>query len=478
MLSDVHPAQVAGFFYPAEAQSLRDLIGRMGGAALPDGGVTPKVVVAPHAGIVYSGSVAATAFGPWARRADPPRRIVILGPAHRVAFRGLAIHPATAWSTPLGKARVSRDLHARLAEARAATVDARPFTGEHSLEMHLVMLQAMLPAPFEILPILVGDTEPRRVAEALRLVWGGAETVIAISSDLSHFLDRGSAEKIDSDTARRIETLDANSLGGNRACGYLPIMGALAIAAERDLRVSGLHRATSADAGADSPRVVGYGAFAFEYAASARLNEADRELLLSSCMAGLAAAAKRGGRMPALSFDARLSPALSSQRATFVTLTQGGKLRGCIGSPAPRRSLIEDATTNTVQAGFADPRFPHLAETDLDGLDIGVSILSHPRPVPATTEAELIAALEPDRDGLILGVGRRQALFLPSVWRQVADPREFVFHLAAKAGLDSHGWPRGLAAAHFRVESFGAPWRATSPAEIAPVRIDEAQRLH
>ena len=174
------------------------------------------MVVAPHAGIVYSGSVAATAFGPWARRADPPRRIVIVGPAHRVAFRGLAIHPATAWSTPLGEAQVSRDLHARLSEARAASVDARPFAGEHSLEMHLVMLQAMLAAPFEILPILVGDAEPGQVAEALRLVWGGPETAIAVSSDLSHFLDREAPRKSIRTPARRIETLDVGLAGRPR----------------------------------------------------------------------------------------------------------------------------------------------------------------------------------------------------------------------------------------------------------------------
>src|SRR5271166_1337041 len=145
LTSEVHPAQVAGMFYPAEPESLNALIADVRKGARACGGVAPKVVVAPHAGIVYSGSVAATAFGPWARRADPPRRIVIVGPAHRVAFRGLAIHPAMAWSTPLGQAQVARDLHARLAEARAAAVDARPFAGEHSLEMHLVMLQSMLP---------------------------------------------------------------------------------------------------------------------------------------------------------------------------------------------------------------------------------------------------------------------------------------------------------------------------------------------
>src|SRR5271154_7397387 len=107
LASEVHPAQVAGMFYPAEPESLNALIADMRKRARPDGGVAPKAVVAPHAGIVYSGAVAATAFGPWAKRPDPPRRVVIVGPAHRVAFRGLAIHPAESWATPLGEARVA-----------------------------------------------------------------------------------------------------------------------------------------------------------------------------------------------------------------------------------------------------------------------------------------------------------------------------------------------------------------------------------
>ena len=270
--------------------------------------------------------------------------------------------------------------------------------------------------------------------------------------------------------------LDEPSLDGRRACGFLPIMGALEIAAERDMRASGLHLATSADVGADASRVVGYGAFALEYAASARLSEADRALLLSTAMAGLANAAGRGGRPPALALDGRLSPALTAMRATFVTLTRGGTLRGCIGSPAPRRPLIEDAMTNAVQAGFSDPRFSALSEAELEGLRLDVSILSHPRPIPAGSEAELVAALDPDRDGLILGAGRRRALFLPSVWEDVPDGRDFVRHLMAKAGLE--GWPEGIEATRFRVESFGAPWRPVEPADIAPVRIEAARRLH
>ena len=473
----VHPAQVAGMFYPADPDALTALIADARRQARPDGSVAPKVVVAPHAGLVYSGSVAATAFGSWARRAEPVRRVVIVGPAHRVAFRGIAIHPAARWRTPLGEATVAPAAHADLAQARGVLVDSRPFMGEHSLEMHLIMLQAMLPAPFEIVPILVGEADPQSVAEALRRVWGGPETVVAVSSDLSHFLDQRSAESIDSDTGRRIETLDAAALDGRRACGFLALKGALEIAAERDMRATGLHLATSADAGADASRVVGYGAFALEYAASARLAEADRAHLLSACMAALGAATRTGGRAPALDLASE-SPALSSRRATFVTLTESEQLRGCIGTLSPHRPLIEDALANAAQAAFADPRFPPLEPSDLAQLRLDVSILSHLRPLPSANESELAAALEPDRDGLVLAAGKRRALFLPSVWRCLPDPRAFVRRLMAKGGFKANHWPEELEAKRFRVESFGAPWRRTDSKDIAPPTSEPRRILH
>jgi MEMO1 family protein len=459
-------------FYPAAPDALNALIADVRKRARPDGGVAPKVVVAPHAGLVYSGAVAATAFGAWARQAEPPRRIVMIGPAHRVAFPGLAIHPASHWRTPLGEIPVAPVAHAELAQAPGMVVDPLPFVGEHSLEMHLIMLQAMLPAPFEIVPILVGGADPHIVAEALRRVWGGPETVVAVSSDLSHFLDQTSAQSIDSDTARRIETLDAAALDGRRACGFLPIRGALEIAAERDMRVSGLHLATSADVGADASRVVGYGAFALEYAASARLADTDRERLLSACMSALQGATQTGDKAPIVKRDG-LSPTLSSWRATFVTLTENEQLRGCIGSLIPHRSLLEDARANTARAVFADPRFPPLKESELSGLRLDVSILSHPRPIAAESESELAGALEPDRDGLILSAGTRRALFLPGVWRHLPDTRAFVRHLMAKAGFEPNRWPEGLEARRFRVESFGAPWRRIDSKD-APLNATDA----
>jgi len=388
-----------------------------------------------------------------------------------MAFRGIAVHPAAKWLTPLGEVPVARDAHARLLEAPGVFVDPRPFEGEHSLEMHLVMFQAMLPAPFEIAPLLVGDADPHVVASALRRVWGGPETVVAVSSDLTHFLDQRSARAIDSATARLIETLDEAAIDSRRACGFVAVKAALAIAAERDMRGTSLHLATSADAGADPSRVVGYGAFALEYAASARLAETDRERLLSAAMAALALAARSGGKgTPSLGDEA--SPALSPWRATFVTLTGNGRLRGCMGTLKPHRPLIEDALANTAQAGFADPRFSPLNESDLEGLRLDVSILSHPRPIPSTSESELAAALEPDRDGLILTGGKRRALFLPSVWRQIPDARGFVGALKAKAGLDPDCWPAGLDARRFRAESFGSPWRDVDSSAVQPAPRD------
>jgi AmmeMemoRadiSam system protein A len=270
---------------------------------------------------------------------------------------------------------------------------------------------------------------------------------------------------------RRIETLDAAALDGRRACGFLPVKAALEIAAERDMRATGLHLATSADSGADASRVVGYGAFALEYAASARLAETDRERLLSACMSALEVATQSGGKAPKVRLDG-LSPTLSAWRATFVTLTENERLRGCIGSLEPRRPLIEDALANMAQAAFADPRFPPLREPELTAVRIDISIVSHPRPLPAGSESELAAALEPDRDGLILSVGKRRALFLPSVWRHLPDARAFVRHLITKAGLAPNHWPEGLEARRFRVESFGAQWRRIDSKELAATTID------
>ncbi len=462
-----HPPQVAGSFYPADPEALRAALIPALAAAGPASGIDPKIVVAPHAGIVFSGGVAATAFAPWARRPVPPRRIVIIGPAHRVAFKGLVLHPAAAFATPLGAAAVDWHAAAALLPLRDVRVDAAPFAGEHALELPLVLLQAVLPEPFEIVPVLVGDATVEAVTAVLRLLWGGSETVVVVSSDLSHFLDRTAATTLDRDTARRIEQLDTAAIDGKRACGHRPLAALLALAAERDMRVTGLQLATSFDTNGDATRVVGYGAFAVEYAAGARLTDADRTVMLETMMAGLCAAAGTAGRVPDLVATGPLSPALRAVRATFVTLERKGALRGCIGSLAPHRPLLGDALVNAVKAGFADPRFGPLSVDELEDLDLSVSILSHPRAMAVASEDDLVAALDPDRDGLILADGAHSALFLPSVWSSLPDPRAFVRQLKRKAGLAADHWSPTMTARRFRAEKFGAPLRRVDAGALA-----------
>ncbi len=422
-------------FYPAAPDALNALIADARKGARPDGGVAPKVVIAPHAGLVYSGAVAATAFGPWARRVEPPRRIVILGPAHRVAFSGIAVHPASKWRTPLGEIPVAAVTHAELAQATGIIVDPRPFAGEHSLEMHLIMLQAMLPAPFEIVPVLVGRRRSRfgrgGLAPGLGRAGDGRRSLVrpvTFSRSDQRAVDRFRHGQAHPDARRRRARWAPrlrlpSDQGGARD--------------RRRARHAGERPASGDIGGRWRGRVAGRRLRRFcarirRLGAACRCRSRASAFRLHDRTPG-GDADRRQGAAPTL--DA-VSPALSAWRATFVTLTENERLRGCIGSLDPRRTLIEDAVANTAQAAFADPRFPPLKESELTGLRLDVSILSHPRPIPAGSESELAAALEPDRDGLILSAGKRRALFLPSVWRHLPDARAFVRHLMAKAGFE------------------------------------------
>lgn len=468
--STVHPAQVAGVFYPHQEEPLRSLIQTLTKRALSTQ-LSPKIAVIPHAGLKYSGIPAATSILPWALRSPPVSRVVIIGPAHRYAFKGLATHPATQWRTPLGDVPVLPHLQSQFPEAQVLPA---AFEKEHALEVPLVMLQGLLPHPFEIVPILLGDCTTAEVASALRRFWGGPETVLAISSDLSHFLQLKACQEKDRQTATLIETFQSSQLTGAEACGFRAVAGALEIAAAQDMRITTLQLTNSAAAGGDPNRVVGYGSFGFEYAASARLSEEDRTLLLNTAMVGLSERTKRKGATANLISQGALAPGLLAHRACFVTLLHQSRLRGCVGSVVPHRPLVGDVFLNTLKAGFEDKRFPPLATEELTDLTISISILSHRRELRIQDETELIKSLEPDRDGLILQDQNKSALFLPSVWSSLPNPTDFVRHLKTKAGWSPSYWSPSLKVFRFRTESFSAPFSFLEQSSIAPLILQEA----
>jgi len=261
-LRGVRPAAVAGLFYPDDPSVLKRSVADFLAAAETGRDAVPEAVIAPHAGYSYSGPIAGNAFESWRSLAGRVERVVLLGPSHRVAFRGLALPTAEAFETPLGRIEVDLDAAEALLELPQVVVDPAPHAQEHSLEVELPFLQAVL-GDFRLVPLVVGDATADEVAEAIEAVWSGASTRVVISSDLSHFLSYEAARKTDAETAREIAGL-AGGLIPTQACGALAINGFLEVAARRGLAAEVRDLRNSGDTAGDRSRVVGYGAFLFD----------------------------------------------------------------------------------------------------------------------------------------------------------------------------------------------------------------------
>jgi len=259
----VRPPAVAGLFYPDEAQELRSLIA----TCLRERGVAdttpliPKALIVPHAGYVFSGPVAASAYVHLASLRQRIRRVVLLGPAHRVAFHGLAVSSADAFETPLGRVEIDRAAVERALTLPGVRMLDRAHTHEHSLEVQLPFLQTVL-GEFHLVPLLVGDATPDEVADVIEALWGGEETLLLVSSDLSHYLPYDAARRIDRETTAAIERLAPEEIGYDQACGRLPVQGLLLAARRRGLHITTLDLRNSGDTAGPRESVVGYGAYA------------------------------------------------------------------------------------------------------------------------------------------------------------------------------------------------------------------------
>jgi hypothetical protein len=248
-------------FYPGSAAALTRELRVLLERATPPAGPPPKAIIAPHAGYIYSGPVAASVYAPLASRRGIVRRVILLGPTHRVAVAGLALPAAGAFATPLGTAPVDGDAAATVAQLPQVAVSEEAHAFEHSLEVHLPFLQTVL-ADFTVLPLAVGRATAAQVADVLDRVWGGDETLLVVSSDLSHYLPYAAARATDEATARRILALDPR-IDHREACGATPINGLLLAAGRHGLRARLVDLRNSGDTAGDKSRVVGYGAFTF-----------------------------------------------------------------------------------------------------------------------------------------------------------------------------------------------------------------------
>jgi AmmeMemoRadiSam system protein B len=263
---------VAGMFYPGHAGELRAMVRELLDRAVATPGPAPKALISPHAGLAYSGPVAATAYARLRPFADRYSRVVLLGPGHRVALSGLALSGADAFRTPLGDVPLDREAIAALDDSQVAVLEG-PHTGEHSLEVQLPFLQVAI-GDFSLVPIVVGEAAAEAVARVLDALWGGAETLIVVSSDLSHYLAHGPARVRDRATCDAIEHMRERRIANRDACGATPVRGLLVAAKRRGMRVETLDLRNSGDTAGSRDQVVGYGAWMFIEPAAAR--QADR----------------------------------------------------------------------------------------------------------------------------------------------------------------------------------------------------------
>lgn len=260
MLRSRSPA-VAGMFYPDEAAELRLAVHGFLDAVPADGPV-PKAIITPHAGYIYSGAVAASAFARLRPARDRIHRVVLLGPAHRVPFHGLAASSAEVFSTPLGDVPIDRHALQAISDLPQVRLLDEAHRLEHSLEVQLPFLQETLEA-FILVPLVVGDASPAAVAQVLERLWGGPETLIVISSDLSHYHDYATAQALDRVTSRAIEALQDDVIGYDDACGRAPVNGLLHVAKRFGLQANTVDLRNSGDTAGPRDRVVGYGAYVF-----------------------------------------------------------------------------------------------------------------------------------------------------------------------------------------------------------------------
>lgn len=446
--SEQRPAQFAGSFYPAKKADLRVMIRKLldeahSGEERDREGELLGLVV-PHAGYVYSGNVAAKAYT-MLERANPDT-VILLGPSHRVPFEGASVWSAGAWQTPLGEVPVDRELaEAIRRENKSFDRPILPHFPEHSLEVQMPFLQTVLPET-PVVPILVSDSSQENCMALARAIYravlkSGKRVVYIVSTDLSHYKDLATTERMDAVALDAITKGDsrglARSLGSKSCemCGQAATLTLLEIMRYYPgARASRLSYDTSATAKKDEKRVVGYASLAFRDVSdpSFELSEKQKTELLGLARKSIEYYLQTK-EYPVVSTE---DSSLKIPRGVFVTLLKDGVLRGCVGFPEAVKPLYEAVSNRAIASGFHDPRFKGLSSEELEKIRIKISVLSEP--VPISGPGEIILG----QDGIIVQHSRGAGLFLPYVATELGwDKPTMLEQLCkTKARLPSRCW--------------------------------------
>jgi len=492
----VREAAVAGSWYPGAPDVLRrqldNLLDKTAPVRLAGAGPL-RALISPHAGYRFSGEGAAAGYTLLRQR--PVRRVVVLGVAHRAALSKLSIADVTHYRTPLGDIPLDQEAVAALRRSKLVTAHPTAHRQEHSIEMQLPLLQRALPSGFSLVPILVGHLSPDDYAAAADVVRPllDDQTLLVASSDFTHYGPnyRYLPFPLDERTQARIRELDmgaweriaardpAGLLAYKREtratiCGFSPVM-ILTHLIPPSGTATRVRYYTSGEVLGDWQNSVSYLTVAFTAprplaegggAAGAEPSEggdpaerprADMELLHRLACRTLHLAVHRGAGAvdpERLATELTVPPRLREHSGAFVTLKKHHRLRGCIGTIAPVKRLHRAVVDNAVHAALHDRRFSPVTPDELTGMDVEVSVLSPPRPIPAYTDFQV------GRHGIVLSKHGRRAVYLPEVASEQGWTREETLaHLSRKAGLPQDAWRGGASFEVFTTQIFEAPYR-------------------
>lgn len=452
---------VAGLFYPADVYQLSSVVD--GYLSQASSALTPRphMMVVPHAGYQYSAAVAAAAYKKLLPFQNEIKKVILIGPSHRVALRGAALSSAASFSTPLGSVPTDAAITAGLARLPGFDYNDRAHAEEHSLEVQLPFLQKVLGKKFTIVPLVYGLADPADLAAALSPYLARNDTLLVFSADLSHYLDYTTAKAVDGLTADMVGRKQA--LESHQSCGATGINTALLLAKQYAFQPRLLDMANSGDVTGERDSVVGYASWIFD-----KKDQPEKPLTpLEQEVENLRFFAKHYGTKLMQIAETALNLAVKDKRqfepsrgdfddilfnkgAAFVTLTENGGLRGCIGTLVAKQAIARDIAANAYAAAMEDSRFEPVTEAELPGLKISISLLTGYEPLVYADEEDLLNQLQPGVDGLVIRDGDRQALFLPSVWAQLPDKRDFLNNLKLKAGFSPSFWSNQIKAYRFR----------------------------
>lgn len=426
VMEKIKQSKIKGTFYSADVNELKSLIDSFKKENNFPYEYKARCTIVPHAGLIYSGNLAYKGIF---QLDCSIKNLFIFAPAHRVPFLGISIPDYDFFETTFGKIKINKDYNEALINEFNAKYNNEAFEFEHSIEIQLPIIQSIFD-DVKITPVLIGNENPDIIQKIIEKYYSDKTNGFIISSDLSHFLKNDDAIKVDNYTANLIEMLETKNCSHELACGMTGILGLIKFADKNNFSLIRIDMKNSSAAGGDKKSVVGYGAW--------MLYEGEKNEFIKKYYSNfLINLAKRAVRSKFERIEEPLSFAnvFLEMGASFVTIEKAGCLRGCIGSIIAHRPLIEDIISNARNAAFNDPRFYPVKKEELDELSFAISLLSEPKKMTFKDEEDLLEQIVQNKDGIIIKDKNHQAVYLPSVWEQLPDKKEFLYSLKQKAGL-------------------------------------------